>query len=446
MRDKRRIVKRLMLVTFALAGLVGGTTAYFSDTETSKDNILQAGAIDLKIDNESYYNGELWDGTTWGLANLDDGNGPASDGRYLFFDFHDLKPGDWGEDTISLHVSNNKYWSCMDVEITMDDDNGSVEPELSYGDSPDDLEDYMDGELADELHFVFWADDGDNVLEEHERQYIIAQGTAADVLGKSTWALADSNNNAWLHEPNSPLTGDDDYSNVYYVGKAWCFGDLILDPVADNEGVDPTVDGGVDCMGETATNMTQTDKLMADVSFRAVQYRHNGSFVCLGCEIIDNGWVDDWTSFDQGLRKDGSAVPGDRSDPTKALGLPDSQFVSLGYGGEIVLEFLGPVYGSEVSVIEVTYGRDTYPEESADVYVSANGSDWTDVGEVTNHDDSGVGTVDVTGISEIRYVKIVDTTDPSKHGSTSDGYDLDAVTAVVCWDDVTPAAVGATAN
>ena len=35
----------------------GATGAFFSDTETSQGNTFTAGAIDLLVDNESYYNG-----------------------------------------------------------------------------------------------------------------------------------------------------------------------------------------------------------------------------------------------------------------------------------------------------------------------------------------------------------------------------------------------------
>ena len=37
---------------------VGATGAFFSDTETSTGNTFAAGAIDLGVDNTSYYNGQ----------------------------------------------------------------------------------------------------------------------------------------------------------------------------------------------------------------------------------------------------------------------------------------------------------------------------------------------------------------------------------------------------
>ena len=65
-----------------VGGLVAGATgAFFSDTETSTGNTFAAGAIDLGIDNESYYNGVFNADTSWDLSDLTD---------QLFFDFQDI--------------------------------------------------------------------------------------------------------------------------------------------------------------------------------------------------------------------------------------------------------------------------------------------------------------------------------------------------------------------
>src|SRR5689334_2918625 len=147
---KKKIISFLTIL--AVVGLIGAgvTRALFSDTETSKDNILQAGKLDLKIDNESFYNGKPSPSTSWELNDLTD---------QLFFNFDDLKPGDTGEDTISLHVDNNDAWACMNIAITQDDDVDCTEPELA--DDPtcsEPNQDIQDGDLAKELNFVFWAD------------------------------------------------------------------------------------------------------------------------------------------------------------------------------------------------------------------------------------------------------------------------------------------------
>ena len=92
----QRIILSFALITITLGAVgFGGTTAFFSDTEESLGNVFTAGAIDLKVDNESYYNGGLNASTTWEATDLT---------IEKFFDFSDVKPDDYGEDTISLHV------------------------------------------------------------------------------------------------------------------------------------------------------------------------------------------------------------------------------------------------------------------------------------------------------------------------------------------------------
>src|SRR3989344_7986713 len=121
-----------ILLGLMTAGAVGGmaflaTGAFFSDTETSTGNFLQAGEIDLKIDNESYIDqGEglvASPDTTWGLQ------GGQDDPLGLFFAFDDLKPGDLGEDTISIHLTSNPAWLCVDLDITGNSDMTCTEPE-----------------------------------------------------------------------------------------------------------------------------------------------------------------------------------------------------------------------------------------------------------------------------------------------------------------------------
>jgi hypothetical protein len=320
----------------------------------------------------------------------------------------------------------------MDIVVTDTPDNGLTEPEAEVDATPE------AGELQDYLKFVFWADDGDNVLEEDEMNGLIAENVPLSEIG--TVALADSEYNIWSQLSDDPLIGGDDSEPVYYVGKAWCFGDLVLTPVPQDypeEVNSPTVNPGISCDGSNAGNESQTDSVLADVSFYAVQARHNGSYRCVGCEVEGDGWAVDHTVFNQGLRKDGSSVPGDRSDPNDALGAPDANFVSLGYGGELVVMFPSYVTG-DVTAVEVTYGRAGYPEELANVSVSEDGSAWCYVGTASNKDTNGYSTFDVSGcgLSDIRYVQLIDVTNSSIHNSTSDGYDVDAVGAVICLDEL----------
>ena len=241
----RRILLGLLTVGSVVGITVYATNAFFSDVETSNDNIFTAGNIDLGIDNHSYYNGVPNPGTTW-RVDYDISDDPARQ----FFNFTDVKPGDWGEDTISLHVKDNDSWLCADVKLTSDDENDLVDPE---------------------------ADDGD-VTEGDET--LLPSGTLGTLAvdQTATVALADSATNIWTGLTGDPLTPD----NVRFVAKAWCFGNTTMTPYLQDGGNRQSGpdDRPVVCDGSQENNVTQSDSLTADVSFRAVQSRNNLSFLC----------------------------------------------------------------------------------------------------------------------------------------------------------------------
>lgn len=275
-----KILLRLGVIGALALAATSGTGAFFSDTESSTGNTFSAGAIDLQIDNESYYNGAFNEGTSWELKDLGEGD--------FFFNFLDLKPDDEGEDTISLHVNNNDAWACMDIEITENTDNGCTEPEAEDGDATCGDPGLGEGELQNEINFVWWHDDGDNVLESDEAEGIFVQSSLADIATTSV-VLADANGQGILSD--EPLIGGD----TYYIGKAWCFGTLTVTPIAqDGEG--KTGDNGplnrgtgITCDGTKLDNTTQTDSVKGNITFSAVQSRNNPGFTCgeEGCEFDD---------------------------------------------------------------------------------------------------------------------------------------------------------------
>jgi hypothetical protein len=279
-----RIIFSLALIVMVTGALgYGATKAFFSDTETAVANVLTAGAVDLKVDNESYYNGVFNDATSWKPKDLGQDD--------WFFNFDDLKPGDYGEDTISLHVDTNDAYMCANVTLTSNDDNGFTEPEALVDQTPGPE---GEGELAALVNFVWWADDGDNVLEDDEE--VISEGPIGDLPLDQAYpiALADSDENIWTGQ-GGPFPGDE----TQYIGKAWCFGEMGTDPLDpgnypspadDNDGnqIDgEPEDGGITCDGSLLGNESQTDSLTADIEFSVVQARHNQGFQCdeASCDI-----------------------------------------------------------------------------------------------------------------------------------------------------------------
>lgn len=267
-----KILKSLAVIAFIAAIAVGATTAYFSDTETSTGNTFTAGSIDLKIDNHAWFNGVEQPLLSWLLTDLTD---------QLFFNYTDLKPGDLEEDTVSIHVDNNPSWVCANLTLTKNDDMTCTEPELSNDLSclpaPPDTN-LWDGELAQNLNFVFWVDDGDNVLEEQE--VVLMEGPASSLPqydGNTgiTYPIVDSTHNAF-GTIGQPFPG----TETKYIGKAFCFGVLTKAPVQQGTGNSPAINPGVTCNGAAVNNASQSDSIMGNISFTAIQSRNNLQYVC----------------------------------------------------------------------------------------------------------------------------------------------------------------------
>ncbi len=374
----KKILLSIAVIGVAGALAISASNAIFSDVEMSTGNTFTAGEIDLKIDNTSYYSntpGLYNSETSWLMKDLEEGTD-------FFFMFEDLKPGDWGEDTISLHVKDNDSWLCVDVTLTSDDDNGLTEPEEGDGDvTGGDGE----GELADRVAFIWWADDGDNVLEEDE--YLLPSGPlgALEVGETATVALADSTFNLW--GDIGPFPGDD----IRYIGKAWCFGRLTPEPLPqDHEGFTVPVGGngpdvrgtGFVCDGSVEDNITQTDGMTADISFRAVQSRNNTAFVCTRPEVEP----------DTGTLTIIKRVPTGDADPN------DFDFDVTDDGGYLVHDDVSQ--GSyELEAGDYTVTEEDFPGYTADFYdCGGDGSvlieaDTETVCIVVNTEDTGTLTV-----------------------------------------------------
>ncbi len=264
----KRIALSISLMAFAGVLIYGATGAFFSDSETSTGNTFTAGDIDLKIDNESYVTNNAGvlvasPANSWAISDLT---------NQLFFSFGDVKPGDVGEDTISVHAGSNDAYACMAAAITGTPENTLVDPEVDAGDAGPAAGN--NGELQNYLNFAFWNDDGDNVYETGESQITQWVGPASSIF-----------NGLWV-----PVTGTTTTAipgnSTKYVGKAWCFGTLTIgsttqDGLGKTGSNGPLVRGtGFTCNGAGSNNIAQTDGIVVDVSFQAVQARNNGQFTC----------------------------------------------------------------------------------------------------------------------------------------------------------------------
>jgi predicted ribosomally synthesized peptide with SipW-like signal peptide len=80
----KKIIVSLSIMAMVAGVVIGATSAYFSDTETSVGNTFTAGTLDLKIDKDP-------DGSVFDWVNDDDSNFPVMNN---FWDLSNLKPGD----------------------------------------------------------------------------------------------------------------------------------------------------------------------------------------------------------------------------------------------------------------------------------------------------------------------------------------------------------------
>lgn len=161
---------------------------------------------------------------------------------------------------------------------------------------------------------------------------------------------------------------------------------------------------------------------------------------CLhGAYIVPNPnscFANEVVGFNQKKQNDGSTISALRSDPTKALGMPQDNdtenFVSLGFGGDITLKFANPIKngdGNDVRVIESTFGSMSgncarYPE-TIRAFASQDGCNFVWIGDGCQDVDFDLGS-----LAWAQYIKLVDISDvgaPYQGTPIADAYDVDGV-------------------
>lgn len=235
-------MNKKLLISLSVLGIVavvaiGATVAYFTDTETSTSNSFTAGTIDLKVgDINADYNGKILDG--FAMTDIIEEK---------FFDFDDVKPGDYGKDTIKIKVGSNPAWVCAEISNVQSDENGLTNPESKIEDTD------TKGELDEELYITFFKDADCDGTQDTEDTTIVPWKLFSQV---GRFALADSLNGT-AFQPDVETC----------ISKMWCFGSV------------NTTTGA--CDGSQVGNKSQSDKLIADFVIEGIQERHNGNFVCV---------------------------------------------------------------------------------------------------------------------------------------------------------------------
>lgn len=299
----QKILLALGVIVFVGAAAAGATGAFFNDTETSTGNTFAAGSLDLKVDSEAHYNGsictfvegnEVQEGYYWvggneypvGLPCVGTWSETDLGISHVFFDLDDIKPGDNGENTISLHVYDNDAWGRFLVTNIQDLDNTCTEPEGETENAPGCT---PEGELAQSIEFNAWLDqgavagfqcnnpqaiptvgpcdadptEGDNI-QNGQLEVLFWTGETVDDVSEGPFDLADVLSAAYTLGGCGVADGHTDYgvchglaedgrmvgSVTYYWGLGW------------------SVPGSVG-------NEAQTDSLVAGLVFQVEQHRNN---------------------------------------------------------------------------------------------------------------------------------------------------------------------------
>ncbi len=164
------------------------------------------------------------------------------------------------------------------------------------------------------------------------------------------------------------------------------------------------------------------------------------TLICVGPDLIDDAcarpndgacYAADVYSYTEGTLKNGDALPQNRRQPNRALGEPEDNdtynFVTLGYGGELILDFGGAISngpGNDIKVVETSFGSPSCANytEQAQVWVSQCGLVWYNLGTICQ---DGELELDSVGLEWVQYVKLI-----NDGSNTTDGFDVDGVIAL----------------
>ncbi|SFH31823.1 SipW-cognate class signal peptide [Halorubrum aquaticum] len=217
--SRRKALAGIGGIGVASAGAGIGTSAYFSDTESFDGNTLTAGELDLKVDwQQSYYGASetivpinaypdhdgdglqsIDDDTEYVLDNADGENEPIEitcndlesgadlpedvfaspnrtpdnggpiDQQDSLVALDDVKPGDWGEVTFSLHLCDNPGYVWLTADNFSQSGGALTEPEqvsMNETDPSSVVEGDDTGDLADNTYVELWYDDDcDNIRD-----------------------------------------------------------------------------------------------------------------------------------------------------------------------------------------------------------------------------------------------------------------------------------------
>ncbi len=367
---RKKILISILVIGTVTLGTIKLSRSFFSDTETSAGNVLQAGKLDLLVNGEN---------NPVGIVNI-----------------QDLKPGDDQIINKTLYVDFNpaKIWLHL-KDLTSEQGTQTEPEELEEGESPKwDIENYLEYDLIVGETPIISAEDHVPLTEATSCWIPLGQIPGAiDVTVKQSFHFDPSVTN-WAQ--GDKLTFTEEF-----------FAQQITDPSIPNTGT------GRVWNPDTKRCEFSCTEAWADGSQDVNQAKRKDGTAVLATRSNPSQALIAQTS---GAQFDSVVTEG--------------TFFSLGFGGNITLSFTNPVFnipGPDLTIFEVTGGT-SYPEERVSVEAKLNSGDgWTLLAPSLLRDAS----FDLGILSSAKYFRITDISNSALFESTADGYDLDGL-KIIC--------------
>ncbi|WP_144900853.1 vWA domain-containing protein [Halobellus captivus] len=275
---RRKVLGSIGAIGAASAGAGLGTSALFSDTESFENNTITAGTLDLKVDwQQSYYGAsESWEfvnahpdhdddgeqsidlGGNTGVVKYSDDDKNIVDAltcenfdqnyeenfgdQESLVSLNDVKPGDEGEITFSLHLCDNPGYIWLTADNFSQSGGTTTEPEeaeLEQGEEDD-------GELAENTFVEIWYDeDCDNQLDRSgEEGQELEVALVSDRSGSMSGSIGDLETAAknFVDQLSTP----DEGAAISFANGASLDQELTTDYQAIKDAIDYTADGSTD--------------------------------------------------------------------------------------------------------------------------------------------------------------------------------------------------------
>ncbi len=297
--SRRKMLGGIGMIGVASAGAGLGTTAYFSDRTSFRDNHLEAGQLELFVDFK-YYEDQ-------GIRGIQEGDGTVAghklvevsedyyDVEYkdpVSIDLDDLKPGDFGKYKLCFNIHDNPAYLWLCGHLTENNLGKLNRPKKKaiaelkdeydedwYKDLDTESEE-MDGFLGDALDVLVYYCDEDEHGEDFDQQ-VTKEDVEDDLIahGSLKEVLADLKN-------GFPLDGNGELDSG--VENRNCYDGTEYTAADNGEKENPCVCFQWSLSTEVG-NEIQNDSVKFDLDFFAEQCRHNDGVTnpCITSEVVD---------------------------------------------------------------------------------------------------------------------------------------------------------------